>query len=554
MIKFSAWNIDAIGSPLGRQYDNLTRSLDIVGNIPEGWTWDLLVQAGKNLDIIRLNQGENSLSVMLTSEMLALAGYYVLQLRATQGEKVRHTNVLRVYVPESLSGDGHWPEVPTEFTQLEQRVQGLAQSAQDAAEQAENARDKYPKIIGGNWQVYDPETGEYVDTGVYAGGDAPYIGENGNWFVGSVDTGVRAQGEPGAPGKTPERGVDYWTEDDKQEIISEVLEQVPSGSEIDDTAVSYEKTWSSKNIVEKLAPAFEASGPVVTCSPVEGYPLHVVSQIVPLQEGSGDPSPENVRPISGWDAASLWAGGGNLAQNPESGAYKRATMTKVDDPTKARIPNIIPLFTSLYLMCNSSYYFLPQHFHNGVFVDGYAWTNAIVIDPKIKNSNQLAITIRRADKAEITEEDLQNIKLMCWFGDEVIWDSYVPHKDGSRFITLPFGQTVYGGTLDWTTGVLTVTHVEIASYAGEPLPGAWISDRDVYSQGATPTTGAQVVYELSDPITIQLTPQEILALSGTNTLYTDTGDTAVSGRADPNTIIQQLAARIAALEGAATNL
>lgn len=43
------------------------------------------------------------------------------------------------------------------------------------------------------------------------------------------------QGDPGTPGKdgadgkTPEKGVDYWTEPDKQEIISEVLKQVPSG-------------------------------------------------------------------------------------------------------------------------------------------------------------------------------------------------------------------------------------------------------------------------------------------------------------------------------------
>ena len=58
---------------------------------------------------------------------------------------------------------------------------------------------------------------------------------------------------------------------------------------------------------------------------------------------------------------------------------------------------------------------------------------------------------------------------------------------------------------------------------------------------------------MEEPVTIQLTPQEILALSGTNTIYTDTGDTTVSGRADPNTIIQQLAARIAALEGQAIN-
>ena len=64
----------------------------------------------------------------------------------------------------------------------------------------------------------------------------------------------------------------------------------------------------------------------------------------------------------------------------------------------------------------------------------------------------------------------------------------------------------------------------------------------------------EVVYQIANPITIQLTPQEILALSGTNTIYADTGDTTVSGRADPNAIIQQLTQRIAALESAATSL
>lgn len=83
------------------------------------------------------------------------------------------------------------------------------------------------------------------------------------------------------------------------------------------------------------------------------------------------------------------------------------------------------------------------------------------------------------------------------------------------------------------------------------MPGGWISDRDIYSLGATPTIGAQVVYELAEPQTVQLTPQEILALSGVNTIYSDTGNVTVSGRADPNAVIQQLAARIAALESAA---
>lgn len=52
-------------------------------------------------------------------------------------------------------------------------------------------------------------------------GLTPFIGENGNWWIGEEDTGVKAQGEDGekgADGYTPVRGVDYWTEEDKAEI------------------------------------------------------------------------------------------------------------------------------------------------------------------------------------------------------------------------------------------------------------------------------------------------------------------------------------------------
>ena len=129
--------------------------------------------------------------------------------------------------------------------------------------------------------------------------------------------------------------------------------------------------------------------------------------------------------------------------------------------------------------------------------------------------------------------------------------TYAPYQVDTY--TSDFGQTVYGGTLDWNTGVLTATHGQIAAYAGESLPGAWISDRDVYADGAMPTTGAQVVYELATPQTIQLTPQEIAALEGLNSLYSSTGDTAVAGRADMGWLTQGIMDRLAALESAAVN-
>lgn len=87
---------------------------------------------------------------------------------------------------------------------------------------------------------------------------------------------------------------------------------------------------------------------------------------------------------------------------------------------------------------------------------------------------------------------------------------------------------VYGGYIDLVSGVLTVTKVGIAEYNGETLPSAWISDRDRYVAGNTPTIGAQVVYDLATPQTYQLTPQQINTLIGQNNVWNNTnGQTEV---------------------------
>ena len=56
----------------------------------------------------------------------------------------------------------------------------------------------------------------------------------------------------------------------------------------------------------------------------------------------------------------------------------------------------------------------------------------------------------------------------------------------------------YGFTFDPVVGKLWQTMGHIASYDGETLPGEWQSDRDIYIEGATPSTGAEVIYKLDD--------------------------------------------------------
>lgn len=117
--------------------------------------------------------------------------------------------------------------------------------------------------------------------------------------------------------------------------------------------------------------------------------------------------------------------------------------------------------------------------------------------------------------------------------------------DADPVITVVFGQTVYGANLNVLTGELTVTDDQISSYAGETLPGAWISDRDAYAPGETPTIGAQVVYKVSTPTVIQLTAQQMSTLLGQNAVWASTGNTQLGYRADTKTYIDQHIAQTA---------
>ena len=149
MILFDDWSIRSDEQLLARQFDNLSRTLAVVGEIPEEGEWAMLVQVGDAMDIIPLERGEGLLYAVLTAQQLSVDGYYTMQLRATKGEEVRHTNTIRVYIPASLSGDEQWPVIPSEFTRLEQRMHSFACN---------------PPVIGenGNWWVWNGT--EYKDT------------------------------------------------------------------------------------------------------------------------------------------------------------------------------------------------------------------------------------------------------------------------------------------------------------------------------------------------------------------------------------------------------
>lgn len=162
MILFKDWQIAVYEKLLAMQHDNLTRELQVVGEIPKDWNWEALVEVKEYFDIIPLPfQPDGSLKVTLTAEQVAINGYYTIQLRGTRKDEVKHTNTTWVYVGDSLSGDEHWPEIPSSFSEFEKRIL-------EAVEKAESA--VFPYEIGVGLKVTEDQTLE-VDSAKDFSGD-----------------------------------------------------------------------------------------------------------------------------------------------------------------------------------------------------------------------------------------------------------------------------------------------------------------------------------------------------------------------------------------------
>lgn len=252
-------------------------------------------------------------------------------------------------------------------------------------------------------------------------------------------------------------------------------------------------------IARGLTDAVEASGNPVQKQLAGAIPFDSVETVLePVQ--------------AGWTGAKLTRCGENLL--PAAAAHTQSkngiTFTSNGDGTytiegtstgstaitfEAESVATIPAGAYIHLcntgVTNSNVAFVPH------FTDGSTMSIAFSLGNRIhqigdtytgRTIQKIGIYVNGAQTVDITFKPM-----MCVDGTAKVFESY----DGNVY-TADFGQTIYGGTLNWTTGVLTVT-----------------GDN-----------------ETVDSDTIQLTPQEIKQLNGTNTLYGD-GVIWIQGRERP---------------------
>ena len=315
-------------------------------------------------------------------------------------------------------------------------------------------------------------------------------------------------------------------------------------------------------------------------------PLRLLSVPLPLvQNGSGTPSPSNVRPILGWDSFDVYRSGSDVSVYttfPVSWATLNKNLLDMSVVSQESwdiigIPNLLEPGVTYTVSIDDPgsftyrlYASMADHSNNivltadGVRMSASEKVKTFVAPSNIKNYPYLFFGGNAAGAGTI---DLQDLKLMCEQGSSAT--EYEPYMN-----------TVYSGTVDVISGRLTIdkwfvnpnettvnyssstanTVVASIDLGSNSLPtgisGTAVSnrfDRSIASDtsgrmvqqaniiylvvprsevstldqaGVTAwfkTHETQIVYTLAVPIVRQLTPQQIYALVGQNVFWANTG-------------------------------
>lgn len=318
-------------------------------------------------------------------------------------------------------------------------------------------------------------------------------------------------------------------------------------------------------------------------------------EIEPVQSGSGDPSPSNVRPITGWSEAKVTRTGKNLLDPDVLTTFGSTYVSSIDYATEGKIP-VKP--STQYVLSFSGSVGDGRILQYDVSGNLIGSATQFTSQPYYFTTDARCVSIGfRYKFTETSGATVADSKAQMEIGSTA--SSYEPYQGQTYEIDLD--GTRYGGTLDVGTGVLTVTHgyvdmgtlnynfrndngtrqawetyiSEIKTVDGETTPNwlcsafkvskynaSWVPgliapgnpnstvivvcvnsgqyDSTNPSAFKTAMNGVQLCYELASPLTVQLTAEEVTTLLGQNAVFADCGDVEVEYRADTKLYIDKL--------------
>lgn len=213
--------------------------------------------------------------------------------------------------------------------------------------------------------------------------------------------------------------------------------------------------------------------PIISVSDAIAAPVvDFTAKITAVQSGSGDPSPSNIRPITGWTGAQISVNGSTVSVSWQSEA---GTV----------YGGVLDATTGKMLVMNLN-----------VKLSDLSWSKY--------NSD----TSNHSFIADVPSGCV-NIK---------------NNSTVANMICTQYRTTFFGSLARWMD-----LDAVLCQITGTPNRLIIRDKRYTTSNDFTNNLGdAMIVYELAEPITYTLTPTEITLLAGANTLWADTGDSAMT--------------------------
>lgn len=589
------------------------------------WTLNYFRRGDKRPYSVPLREEEDGLiwTVMLADT--AKPGMGVAQLVGSNGEQTKHSGSYSVFVGKSLVNPGDVPVADKAF------LDKVAQEAASAQAAADRARELYNRIQAGleDGSFIGPkgEKGDKGDSGPQgvpgpvgaqgeegkqgavgpAGPQGPQGIQGERGPVGPVgptgpqgDQGERGlpgpvgpNGDPGEPGPQGEKG----EPGEKGEKGAPGLD----APQIDDAVVSAENPWSSRKIIETLCPPIAETGNPVTCEPVEGYPLGVVASWEPMQEGTGNPSPDNIRPISGRESVEVERCGVNLLDiskcRPVSknSAYGLTVTISNDTIRLYGTPNISrDIVNAQFRILYTS-----QKINTAYKCKAIAKSGADVKLYSISKDDKSIVIVYALYLNKTVDDEIW----LIYYSGSTPPTTYTPYRGDTLNLALP--RTICSGTVDavtgegsegwrlmtldgtekWYTRTSTGYHSYSLALPNRAQTGICSHYKKLLYEAIGPTnptgetgcyleyslsaifnvpfeiladwvaflaaqyaagTPVQIAYKLVVPVPFKATGNApLLPIPGeTNTIMTDADSVTVTGRADPVRIIQQLQSQL----------
>ena len=203
--------------------------------------------------------------------------------------------------------------------------------------------------------------------------------------------------------------------------------------------------------------------PIASYKSNSKLPIQELSlSINPTQSGSGDPAPDNIRPITGVSSVNVYRTGKNICGSViESGSFDESGLN-TNNNIRVRTKDYIPVKAGQTISVSFDHLNVSQGFFalSGYTKDDFttsriqstSWIadgGSVTIDAGVKF---IRLNFRKDNNAQISADEILNV--MVVYGSTA--SDYEPYTGNTYLVQL--GDTYYGATLDVVRGKLRVTH------------------------------------------------------------------------------------------------